>query len=99
MKEVLKAADGAEHKLANFVTVHLEPGTEVRGRDNGGGGYGNPLERDPKRVLDDVREGYVSTKAAADTYGVVLQQTAFDWVIHEAATAALRAGHATQLVA
>jgi N-methylhydantoinase A len=95
----LRAADGAEHKLANFVTVCLEPGTEIRGRDNGGGGYGNPLERDPKRVLDDVRAGYVSSKAAADTYGVVVQQTAFDWAIDEAATATLRAGHGNRLVA
>jgi N-methylhydantoinase B len=38
----------------------------------GGGGYGDPLEREPERVLADVREGYVSAERARDVYGVVL---------------------------
>ena len=37
----------------------------------GGGGYGNPLERDPERVRHDVLEGLVTPKAARDLYGVV----------------------------
>lgn len=36
----------------------------------GGGGWGNPLERDPGRVLDDVLDGYVSREAAEQAYGV-----------------------------
>ena len=38
----------------------------------GGGGYGNPLERDPEMVLNDVREGYVSFECASVDYGVVI---------------------------
>jgi N-methylhydantoinase B len=38
----------------------------------GGGGYGDPLLRDPARVADDVERGAVSTSSAADIYGVVL---------------------------
>ena len=38
----------------------------------GGGGYGDPLERDPQRVLDDVVHGYVSIDAARREYGVVV---------------------------
>ena len=38
----------------------------------GGGGFGNPLERDPEQVLADVRAGYVSVEAAQNEYGVVL---------------------------
>src|SRR6476659_2592391 len=38
----------------------------------GGGGLGNPLERDPDRVREDVVRGYVSLTAARDDYGVVL---------------------------
>lgn len=38
----------------------------------GGGGYGNPLERDPELVLNDVLEGYVSAADAATDYGVVI---------------------------
>jgi N-methylhydantoinase B len=39
----------------------------------GGGGYGNPFERDPAAVLDDVLNGYVSIEAAARDYGVVVR--------------------------
>ena len=38
----------------------------------GGGGRGHPFERDPERVLRDVRDGVVSGEAAAETYGVVI---------------------------
>jgi N-methylhydantoinase B len=38
---------------------------------SGGGGFGDPLERDPERVAADVAEGYVTGAAAASTYGVV----------------------------
>jgi N-methylhydantoinase B len=41
----------------------------------GGGGYGDPLEREPERVLADVREGLVSVIAAEREYGVVLDPT------------------------
>ncbi len=40
----------------------------------GGGGFGNPLERDPERVLGDVRAGLLSEDAARSDYGVVLSQ-------------------------
>jgi len=38
----------------------------------GGGGYGDPLERDPQRVAEDVKEGYVSLEKAKSLYGVVI---------------------------
>lgn len=38
----------------------------------GGGGYGDPLERDPEKVKDDARDGFISLEAARNTYGVVL---------------------------
>lgn len=38
----------------------------------GGGGYGDPLERDPQAVADDLANGYVSDWAAAEVYGVVV---------------------------
>jgi N-methylhydantoinase B len=38
----------------------------------GGGGYGPPAARDPERVLEDVREGYVSLERARDMYGVAI---------------------------
>ena len=36
------------------------------------GGFGAPYERDPERVAQDVRHGYVSVAAAAQSYGVVV---------------------------
>jgi acetone carboxylase alpha subunit len=40
---------------------------------NSGGGYGDILERDPKLVLEDVENGYVTRRAAAEVYGVVIR--------------------------
>jgi N-methylhydantoinase B len=39
---------------------------------NGGGGFGNPLEREPERVSRDVRDGYVTIEGAARDYGVIV---------------------------
>ncbi|MGO9081094.1 MAG: hydantoinase B/oxoprolinase family protein [Streptosporangiaceae bacterium] len=47
-------------------------GTAIRIRTTGGGGWGDPLDRDPALVARDVRHGKVSRPAAADAYGVVL---------------------------
>jgi N-methylhydantoinase B len=47
-------------------------------RTAGGGGYGDPLDRDPKRVLADVRFGYVSAGKAKAVYGVVLTDDGVD---------------------
>jgi N-methylhydantoinase B len=55
-------------------------------RTAGGGGYGDPLERDPERVAGDVAFGYVSREAAQRSYGVVLGSGGVD----VAATQALR---------
>ena len=46
------------------------------------GGYGDPLERDPRLVLEDVIDGLVSEQAAREVYGVVLdeQKEAVDFV-------------------
>jgi N-methylhydantoinase B len=44
----------------------------------GGGGYGNPFERDPLSVVDDVLNGYVSLAAAERDYGVVIRSSQRD---------------------
>ena len=58
-------------KLPNVVIVHLQKGDKLRGRDSAGGGYGDPLTRDPKRVLTDVIEGWETIEKARDVYGVI----------------------------
>lgn len=52
---------------------HVEENAVVMIRSAGGGGYGDPLERDTDRVAADVREGFVSPEAAHQLYGVVLK--------------------------
>ena len=47
-------------------------GDRIRVQTSGGGGYGDPLKRDPSKVADDVRFGYVSRETAERIYGVVL---------------------------
>jgi len=65
-------------------------GTLIRIRTTGGGGWGDPLERDPGLVARDVRWGKVSRAAAAADYGVVLAGPDDDPVVDEQATRTLR---------
>jgi len=48
------------------------PGDVIEFRSAGGGGYGNPLERDPELVESDVASGYVSIARAREDYGVMI---------------------------
>jgi N-methylhydantoinase B len=64
-------------------------GTRVTLRLPGGGGFGDPLEREPQAVLDDVRNGLVSLDAAERDYGVVIDAERAR--VDEAATVARRA--------
>ncbi len=62
--------------------LDLKPGDVVHLNLPGGGGYGDPFQRDPQRVLWDVIEGYVSAQEAETKYGVAIryQGSAEDWV-------------------
>ena len=51
----------------------MEPESVVAMNLPGGGGYGNPFERDPEKVLDDVINQYVSIQQAETQYGVVIR--------------------------
>ena len=52
--------------------VFLKPGDVVRVQTNAGGGFGNPFERDPKLVLGDVADRYVTIDRAREDYRVVI---------------------------
>ena len=73
-------------ELGNADIVKCEPGDVISVVGPGGGGYGDPFDRDPALVLNDVRCGFVSTDNARALYGVVIEKGAID----EGATAALR---------
>lgn len=72
---------------------HLEPGDILVNATGGGGGWGDPFERDPAAVATDVRNGFVSLERAATDYGVVIDPTtgAVDEVATEAQRGILRA--------
>jgi N-methylhydantoinase B len=53
--------------------VPLRAGSLLRLRTTGGGGWGDPFEREPELVLRDVLEGRVSEESAERDYGVVVR--------------------------
>ena len=65
------------------------PGDTVAFYSAGGGGYGNPFERDPRDVVEDVQNGYVSIEKAREDYGVIISPDTL--TVDAAATAACRA--------
>jgi N-methylhydantoinase B len=69
---------GAATPQAPIGDVELAPGEVVVGLESGGGGYGDPLDRDPDAVRLDVLDRWVSPAAARDEYGVVLTGSAED---------------------
>ncbi len=64
----LKNGENADPSGLTF----CEPGDTISFISAGGGGYGDPFERDPKAVEKDVRYGYVSIEKAKQDYGVVI---------------------------
>jgi len=84
---VLNPGTARERDLGKIDIVTLAPGDVIAFMTPGGGGYGDPLLREPEAVLADVRAGFVSPEAAARDYGVVVDGDALDL----AATGALRA--------
>ncbi len=85
---MLGGRDGGVNKVVvrrngkDYVPLHLSkdqdilvgPGDSVRVSTPGGGGYGDPLERDPDLVAIDVRRGYYPVSDAAELFGVVLDE-------------------------
>lgn len=66
----------------------VAPGDLVRVVTAHGGGFGNPLERDPARVQKDVRNGYITLEEALEEYGVGIDPQTLD--VDIAATEAIR---------
>lgn len=86
----LYPADGSEPVQAPQFGLMDLPALRYEASSPGGGGWGDPRDRDPARVLRDVRDGVVSVEAARDIYGVAL--TPDGRGVDAAATEALRAG-------
>lgn len=71
-------ADGRELSLMPISTERIEPGEQLGHMLSGGGGYGDPLLREPELVREDVLAGFVSLDRARDVYGVVFDSDRLD---------------------
>jgi N-methylhydantoinase B len=95
--------DGRRVEIPMATTMAIEPGERVLSRTGGGGGYGDPLARDPELVAEDVREGWISRSRAADVYGVIFRDLAtahgaMELVLDAAATLTERRSRTTPRV-
>jgi N-methylhydantoinase B len=79
---------GGSSRLLPYCEFDLGRNDVLYMRMASGGGYGDPLERDPERVLRDVEDGIVSRQEARDVYGVAIDGD--DPALHLAATEKLR---------
>lgn len=86
--------ENEEYLGAWFANRRVPKGTYFTRPSAGGGGYGDPLERDPALVLEDVIDGYVTIERARKDYGVVIEEVdpeVCDYRVDEEATRAERA--------
>jgi N-methylhydantoinase B len=92
-RNILNPANGAE-TLPSKVTREISSGVVLRHEQAGGGGYGDPLTRDPQAVLADVLDQKISPEFARAQFGVEVDAAGL--AVDEAATTALRRKMATQ---
>jgi N-methylhydantoinase B len=71
--------------------VKLVPGDSTRVATPGGGGWGDPLAREPAAVLRDVVRGFITAERAREDYRVVVAHEGGAWSLDAAGTDALRA--------
>ncbi len=70
--------DGTEEPLRPISQEVIEPGELLGHELSGGGGYGDPFEREPALVREDVLVRFVTVERARDVYGVAFEQETLD---------------------
>jgi N-methylhydantoinase B len=80
------------NEYSKFSGMRTEIGDVVSYFSPSGGGYGDPLERDPNKVLDDVLDGFITPDHARDDYGVLLSEVddGYGWALDIKGTEQLR---------
>ena len=82
--------NGKTEIVTENVIETINSGERAANKNPGGGGFGNPFERDVARVVEDVKNGLVSLEGARRDYGVVITDRE-TLIVDEAATVAARA--------
>ena len=90
MRGILNAGRPGERKLTKFDQLSLNAGDTVSFMMPGGGGYGDPFEREIEKVQRDVELEFVSRESARQDYGVVLDEAG---TVDMAATEVVRREH------
>ena len=85
-RSLLLRAGGGQTRIPSKLEFKMQPGDTLDVWTSGGGGYGDPLDRPPLSVLEDVLDRKVSRESAQADYGVVIAGRTVD----EEATAAQR---------
>jgi N-methylhydantoinase B len=70
--------DGTREAVGTKAVHDIEPDTKFVFRTAGGGGWGDPLSRPPKKVVRDVQDGIVSEERAESVYGVIVEDGELD---------------------
>lgn len=87
-RTIVERSDGEKFDVPARLTFTLRKGDRIHLYTGGGGGYGDPLERDPAAVLADILDHKISVESARELYGVQLDSNGTR--IDEAATLARR---------
>lgn len=80
---LIHSKEKGEFEVLKTTGIELGKGDNVITMAGGGGGYGNPLDRDLEAVREDVINGYVSVEHAKQDYGVVIDPRTFDINVEE----------------
>jgi N-methylhydantoinase B len=86
----IREKDGSVARHGKVTTYDLENGDVARLVTSAGGGWGDPRDRDPNRVLDDYLDDYVTAETAREVYGVEIDEAT--GTIVETETSRLRDG-------
>jgi N-methylhydantoinase B len=91
-RKILERADGSQTVVPNKrEDIAVEAGDKLHFITWGGGGWGDPLDRDPALVVEEVAQGLVSVEGAR-AYGVVVRGDDYDAQATEALRSKMRAG-------